>query len=327
MISRVRRGISLLRLPARPARRFRLATARYRVLPSFIIIGAQRAGTTTLLDSLRSHPDIVGPRPSAFVHAEELARWRRGWLAKELHFFDARFDLGLDWYRSFFPTTAARWLLRRTGRDLVAGESTPYYLFHPLVPERLAATLPEVRLIAVLRDPVDRAYSHYHLMRRKRLEKLSFADAVAAEEERLAGKEARILADPTFRSYQHRHHTYLSRGLYAEQLERWFAHFPREQFLILRSEDLFARPADVFGQVLEFLGVRAMPLTRIRHRNQSSYPKLDSSVRAQLEDFFAEPNAQLARLLGEDLAWNPSTSAAQTPATGAATPIALRPQR
>jgi hypothetical protein len=283
-----------MKAPLRPAlRRYHVATRRYRMLPSLLVIGAQRAGTTLLFYHLRRHPDISGPRGVGTSVA-----W-----GKELHFFDERFTNGLDWYRSFFPLEAYRDVRRRFRRDLVGCEGTPYYLFHPAVPERVAATLPNARLVALLRNPVERAYSHYQLMRRSGREKLSFGDAIEAEEERLAGERERVLADPGFRARHHRDHSYVARGLYAEQLERWFAHFPREQVLVVRAEDLRARPAEIFAQVLRFAGVRRATTRTFRPRNVGSYAPLDPVLRARLEERFAEPNARLARLLGRDFGW------------------------
>jgi hypothetical protein len=295
-----------------PGRRVRLATSRFRILPSFLIIGAQRAGTTSLIDYLGRHPDVAAPSPGGhYAYPGELVSWRGSWLEKELHFFDSRFELGLDWYRSFFPLRARRRVARARGRDLIAGEATPYYLFHPGVPERVAATLPDVRLIVLVRNPVDRAYSHFHLMKRKGLEKLSFAKAVAAEERRLAGVEERLREEPAFRSKAHRHHSYLARGLYAEQLERWFAVFPRERFLILRAEDFFADTAEVYSDVLDFLELRQWRLRRTRHRNKAEYKPLKPELRAQLEEHFAEPNARLERLLERDFGWPPKAQPAE----------------
>jgi hypothetical protein len=274
-------------------RRFRRATSRARLLPSFIIIGAQRAGTTSLHDHLCHHPDVVEP-----TAAKEDVAWR-----KELHFFDDRFWRGLGWYRSCFPLVTSRFVARRCGGDLVAGESTPSYLFHPAVPARIAETLSTVRLIALLRDPIERAYSHYQLMRRKGLEDLPFEEALAAEEERLAGEEERILADPRYGSHHYRHHSYVLRGLYAEQLERWFAHFPRERMLIIRAEDFFADPAGIYAEVLRFLGLRPWELSTYVRRNRASYAPIDPELRARLEERFAEPNARLARLLGSSFSW------------------------
>lgn len=301
---RVRKGVKALSR----SRRFRHATSRARILPSYIIIGAQRAGTTSLFDYLCRHPDVAAPTAST----QEVA-W-----SKELHFFDDRFWRGLDWYRSFFPLSLSRWIARRAGRDLVAGEATPSYLFHPAVPERVRATLPGIRLVALLRDPIERAYSHYQLMVRTGRETLSFEDALAAEDERLAGEEERILADPRYTSHRYRHRAYAKRGLYADQLERWFAHFPREQLLVLSAEELLARPAEVYAEVLSFLELRPWELRHFVRRNRGSYAPIDPAFRARLEQRFAEPNARLARLLNRDLGWGPAVSPAVTDRVGIA---------
>jgi hypothetical protein len=262
------------------------------MLPSFLIIGAQRGGTTSLLDALRRHPDLTGP-----TAGEDFVRLR-----KEVHFFDQRFDKGVDWYRSFFPLEARRRVAQLRGSDLLAGESSPYYLFHPEVPARVAETLPDVKLIAMLRNPVERAYSHYQHKRRLGREKLSFEEALAAEERRLAGGDGLIHTHRRYRRH-HFHRAYFHRGLYAEQLERWLARFPREQLLVLRSEDFFAQGAQAYAEVVEFLGVRHRHGSQLPHRNKASYAPIDAALRADLEERYAEPNARLAELLGRDFAW------------------------
>jgi hypothetical protein len=281
------------------ARRIRIATRRARILPGFIIIGAQRAGTTSLFYYLRRHPDIR--RPSS---GDGTVDW-----PKELHFFDEHYGRGLDWYRTFFPLAAERRLARMRGRDIVAGEATPYYLFHEAVPGRVAASVPDVRLIALLRDPIERAYSHYQLMHRTGREKLSFADAIAAEEKRLSKQD--LTAEEQVKNakgdrahHHHRHRAYLSRGLYADQLERWYAHFPREQLLVIRAEDFSSRPTEIYSEVLRFLGVREWQPTDFIARNRGTYAPIDPELRAQLEERLAEPNARLAALLGWERTWD-----------------------
>lgn len=282
----------------RPAlRRFRVATSRHRILPSFLIIGAQRAGTTSLFHYLEQHPEVAAPsggEPSV-------------WWSKELHYFDKRYAKGLDWYRSFFPLEATRRFARRRGRNLVAGEATPYYLFHPEVPARVAETLPDVRLIALLRDPIERAYSHYQLSRRQSIERLSFEKAIAAEEKRLArtgaSKKAAKMRQARIRRKRRSVRSYLSRGLYAEQLERWYAHFPREQILVIRTEDMMADPATVYGQALDHLGLSRWSPPDFVRRNRASYAPIDPALRERLEERFVEPNARLAELLGRDFGW------------------------
>jgi hypothetical protein len=259
---------------------------RRRSLPGFIVIGAQRSGTTSLFHYLCRHPQIAGSP------------------VKEVHFFDHQFWRGVDWYRSYFPTVAAQARARNGGGgELVGGEATPYYLFHPAVPARLAATVPDVRLVAILRNPVDRAYSHYWRSIDCRVERLSFVEALAAETGRLEGEEKKLMARPRYRSFNHRHRAYAARGLYAEQLERWFAHFPREQVLVIRAEDFFARPSEVYADILEFLGVAPFDPAGFTARNPKDYEPLSDDLRELLEQRFAEPNEHLAELLGTDVWW------------------------
>ena len=309
MIDRVAAAAQHARRSIRPLqRRIRYTTRRARLLPYFLIIGAQRAGTTTLFTYLRQHPDIEPPR-----RADPTIAW-----PKELHFFDENYWRGTDWYRAFFPLAIARRTARLRGHELICGEATPYYLFHPAVPERVAATLPDVRLIVLLRNPVERAYSHYQHMRNTARENLSFEEAIEAEPDRLAGLEE-VLAQERLPitsggqrpHHNHRHRAYVSRGLYADQLERWFAYFPREQFLVLRSEDFLARPAEGFAEVFAFLGVRPWRIAHYRARNIGSYAPISPDLRVRLEERFAEPNARLAEVLGQDFGWAPGTKASE----------------
>jgi lipopolysaccharide transport system ATP-binding protein len=256
--------------------------------PTFLLIGAQRSGTTSLFHDLTRHPHVKGSR------------------VKEVHFFDHEYQRGLDWYRTFFPPVGGR----RGGVDVVVGEATPYYLFHPAVPQRVAETAPDIRLLVILRDPVDRAYSHYRKSVARRIERLSFEDALATEEGRLAGEERRLLSEPGYRSFQHRHHSYVARGLYAEQLERWLLHFSREQLLILRAEDFFARPRDTYARTLDFLGIAPFDPGAFSPRNPTTSEPLDGRVRTWLEGRFEEPNARLAELLGGPMWWPADTPGA-----------------
>ena len=161
----------------------------------------------------------------------------------------------------------------------------------------MAATILDVRLIAVLRDPVERAYSHYQMMRRSQREELSFEDALQAEAGHLAS-EAKVELDAgttRFRigtgerrkHYHHRHHSYFARGLYADQLERWLAHFSREQLLVVPVEDLAARRAEPLRNVLDFLGVRPLELPGDTVADQGSYEPMCAETRVGLESRYA----------------------------------------
>lgn len=209
----------------------RLLTGRTGRLPDFLCIGAQKAGTTTLHELLREHPGVhLSPE-------------------KEVQYFSLNFDRPLGWYRSRFADA------RRRQR---VGETSPYYLFHPEAPARIAATLPDVRLIVLVRDPVERALSGYFHSLRAGQETLPVEAAFEAEERRLAGSAA-ALAAPGGRHESHRWHGYLGRSRYEEQLARYRSLFPASRLLVIRSEDLFADPRPVLHRVHEFLGLDPRP--------------------------------------------------------------------
>jgi hypothetical protein len=254
------------------------ATAKFRPLPDFLILGAQKAGTTALYAYLRRHPAITGP----------------SW--KEVSYFDRHYARGPSWYRGNFPN-----LLRARGE--LVGEASPSYLFHPLAPQRGKELLPEARLVALVRNPVDRALSHYNHEVALGREQLSFEDALAAEEDRLQGEDARLRADPRYFSREWWSHTYKARGRYAEQLEHWLEVFPREQLLVLPSEDLLGEPERAHAQVLEFLGAPPHRLDSYPRVFERQYEGMKPETRARLADYFAEPNRRLYELLGRDLAW------------------------
>jgi hypothetical protein len=253
------------------------ATSFARPLPDFLILGAQKAGTTALYAYLRWHPALTGP----------------AW--KEVSYFDRHYRRGARWYRGHFPL--------RPG-DRVVGEASPGYLFHPLAPSRVKATVPEARLIALLRDPVDRALSHYHHEVALGREPLTFEQAIEAEPERTRGEEERLSREPDYFSHTWWDYTYLARGRYAEQLERWLAVFPREQLLVLASDELAAEPGQTFARVLEFLGAPGHDLESYPRVYEQSYGEMQPDTRRRLAEYFAEPNRRLYELLGRDFGFS-----------------------
>lgn len=279
--------------------KYRQATSHIRCLPDFVIIGGQRCGTTSLYYYLLRHPCIA---PSC---------------TKEIHFFDYHFAQGLDWYRAQFPMMMQKYLARQIRkRALITGEASPSYIFHPHAPTRMAQLLPYAKIIVLLRNPVDRAYSHYWLETLTGNETLSFENALAQEQSRLEGEHARILADEHYYGHAHRHYSYLTRGIYADQLQHWMRYYPKEQFLILRSEDLYSNAQTVIKQTLAFLDVPfnnkviyrqyrqyRIP-TKQGHKMERRPPSMNSQLRQYLLAYFKPHNAHLAALIGQDFHWD-----------------------
>jgi hypothetical protein len=269
-------------------------------LPDFLVLGAAKAGTTSLARWLEAHPQVFVPPQ------------------KELHFFDrdVNWSRGVDWYAEFFTDADP---------GAVAGEASPAYLYVPAAAERIAQVVPTARLVALLRHPVDRAYSHYWHAHEWGGEERTFDDAVAAL----------LRGEPGVRPY-------LARGYYLEQLERYEQLFGSDAMLVLRFDDLTHDPAGTFGRVCRFLGVEEVVPANVgrvynahsRHRSsrlraamegrrlwrraprvaraldrvntaENRYPPMDPALRARLLDHFAPYNDKLADHLGADLsAWS-----------------------
>lgn len=263
-----------------------LSTGRLRVLPDFIIIGAQRSGTTSLFNYLCQHPEIYPSFP------------------KEVHYFSNNYDKGLGWYRSHFPLASQKKKIERDGKQkFITGEATPYYLSHPHAPKRAYQIVPNAILIALLRDPVERAYSHYHHEVRMGVEKLSFEDAIDKEEERLGDETTRLMENENYRSFNHQHYSYLSRGIYLDQIQAWRRYFRPERMLIITSEAFYAKPSHVTNQVTDALGLTGSFLEDSKKYNSAPYPKMDVRTRERLIEFYRPFNVKLFDYLNKDLGW------------------------
>ena len=268
----------------RASRALGRATADRRVLPSFLVVGAQRAGTTSLHRALLDHPSVVAPN-----------------LHKGIHYFDIAHANGLRWYQAHFPIEAVA--RARHGRGLQAFESSGYYMHHPLAPARIAEALPGVRLIAMLRDPVERAHSaHRHEVARG-FDSVSFEEALDLEPSRLAGEVDRILADPGYQSHALRHQAYVHRGQYVEQLRVLFDLFGRDRVHVVWSEDFFERPEATFSAVLEFLRLPVSLPRAFERWNARPRGAMADATRRRLEDHFRPYDDDLALVLGEEPSW------------------------
>jgi len=248
------------------------------VPPDFLIIGAQKSGTTSLYRYLSEHPQVGASR------------------TKEVRFLSRRWDRGEPWYRSQFPHLLRRRRARRAGRPFVTGEGSPEYFCHPAAARRAAAVAPRARLILLLRDPVARALSHHRHLARKGREPLSFEEAIRREPERLARG-----ADADERSTDY---AYLSRSRYAAHLERWLEHFARSQILVLQAEAFFERPALALRRVTDHLGIDPFTPARFdRHNFHGAYAGMSEDLTRELRARLAPDTERLFDLLGERFDW------------------------
>ena len=236
-------------------------------LPDFVIIGAPKCGTTFLYHLLSKHPHV---EPAAF---------------KEPHYFDLFFDKGIEWYRQCFPQP--QW---KDGRRTVIGEATPGYLSSPQAPQRLAEVIPQARLIALLRNPIDRMYSAYQFFKvRHGRETGTFEETIETWFDRSHGE--RLIRE----------------GVYVDHLLRWSKFFSDEQMLVLKSEDFFERPQETLKRVLDFLDLPdwdPQPSELQDKRNKGSYEqRIDPTTRQRLEEYFEPHNRRLYEYLGVDFGW------------------------
>ncbi|MCW2775638.1 MAG: sulfotransferase [Nocardioides sp.] len=263
------------------------ATAQRRALPSLLLIGGQRCGTTSLYQALAQQPHLFRPV------------WRKG-----VHYFDVAYDRGPDWYRSHFPRKSV--LSRAAARhhtEAMCFESSPYYMFHPLAAHRIRSTLGAVRVVVLVRDPVERAYSaHAHELARG-YETLPFEEALAAEDGRLRGEADQMVADPTYHSHAHRHQAYRTRGEYAPQLERLAGILGRDQIKVIDSHRFFREPEPVYADLLGWLGTRMVVDPEFERHNARPRLPLSDGVRLDLSAHFAPYDDQLGEWLGHTPSW------------------------
>jgi hypothetical protein len=287
------------RLTPRPLRKrinqlFRtsgIATGTWRALPDFMIVGAQKAGTSSLFYYLQQHPAVRLPVG----------------ITKEIHYFDLHFDRGLTWYQGHFPLRTS---MRRTatrGLRLQTFEATPEYMFHPLAPARIAATLPRMKAIMVLRNPIDRAYSHYNMQVVRGIEPLEFDEALAVEDERINPPLERIHRDTSYDGLKYMQYAYARRGVYIDQILAWRQAFPDGPLLVLDYAELSRDPAALYRRVLAFLELPPHDDVRLDNINEGSYrgakKRMTDAARERLAEHFRPHNERLYAHLGQDLGW------------------------
>ncbi len=251
-----------------------------RVLPDALILGSQRAGSTSLYHYLNEHPRVTAP------------------LTKEVLYFDNNYDKPVSWYQAHFPSKSNQ-------LNKITLEASPCYLSHPSVPGRVKSVLPNSKFIVLMRNPKTRAYSHYQHNVRHGREPLGFFDALVKEQKRIAGEKERLMSSEHFyHSENYYRFSYVTRGLYFNHIKEWLKYFPSERFMFIQSEALFMEPQIVVNNVFHFLGLENYTLTNFKQFYRFDYDKgMTEEEIAFLDSSFYEANQELFGFLGKVYDW------------------------
>lgn len=245
--------------------------------PDFLIIGAQKAGTTSLYNCLKQHPEVSAAN------------------TKEVHYFSRFYARGLNWYLQQFPE-------REDGQ--LSGEASPFYFLHPQSARRIAETFPRIKLVLILRDPVERAISHYHQQKRRGHETLDMLSAFQNESQRIDQAWQRLLRDERISGIKVQQFAYLKRGEYLEQLLRYRQYFPEQQIHLMESHAFFEAPYPNLAQLFAFLGIDpAFKPTDLWPRKPGNYQKVDPAVLDYLRTHYRPHNEALYQHLGKRFSW------------------------
>ena len=257
--------------------------------PDFAIVGAQRCGTTSLFRALAKHRAIM---PNVIN-------------AKGIHYFDTSYHKSAEWYMAHFASQAQRDKhAESVGHKAVVGEASPYYLYHPAGAERMAQTIPNAKLVVLLRNPVKRAISHHlHMVWEGHEPVKDINEALDLEAERLEGIEPRLVAERSFVSRPHQHFSYMARGHYASQLERLFTHFKRENVLVMSAEKLISDSKSGLATIQSFIGLEPDPAIDLEKRNASAKFEPQPETLKRLADEFAESNKRLSEIVDIEIPW------------------------
>ena len=260
-------------------------TSGFRSLPKFFVIGGVRCGTTSLYHYLGQHNCI---KQAAY---------------DELGYFDDNFHLGLNWYRSLFPTKFMQKNIESEYKKFLTYDVTPFYIYNPLVVDRIFKFSPNAKIIAVLRNPIDRAYSNYNQkMQDEGDTKTTFEEIVYSEIEKIENDENdeenhAFLVDEFYELL-------LARGFYAKQLEFWFKKFPRKNVLLISSEELATNTDKTVSEIFEFLEVPNQKISDLTKQNERKYPRMKDSTRNTLINFYKPYNEKLFSMLDSKFDWD-----------------------
>jgi len=257
------------------------------VLPNFIIIGAAKSGTSSLYEYLIQHPSIYKC------------------LVKEPNYFAIYFHKSLEWYRTYFPSSLTKFYVEKILKNKFStGEASTQYYWYPHAAKRVKELLPNVKIIVLLRNPIDRSFSHYQMEVRHGNEQLSFEDAIKNESSRTKDEYKKMMNDTMYFSPKYTMQAYIEKSIYINAIKRWTDHFPLNQFLFVKSEDLFENTTEELNKILRFLNLSEFKLKKYDVIRKGTYSKLEPKIRNELRVFFKPYNEQLYEYLGKDFGWD-----------------------
>jgi len=260
----------------------------YHVLPDFYIIGFVKCGTTSLYEYLISHPNVYPPK------------------GKEIDYFDRLYSRGINWYKVSFPLKIQKFIVTKIFRkSFLTGEATPRYIVHPHALDRIKQVTPNAKFIILLRNPTTRAFSQYNMNLRNDYEYRDFEGALKHETERIEGRMQKMKKDSDYYSWNYDVYGYREHGIYVDKIKRWMEVFPKEQFLIIQSEEFLENKSKIFEQVLTFLGLpKWEPDEYVLHKKRKYKELMDPKTRKELADYFKPHNQRLFELLGRKFDWD-----------------------
>ena len=261
-------------------------TGFIRVIPDFLVIGAKRCGTTSLYQHLSEHPCISrSPRDN-------------------IGFFNENYHLGINWYKSLFPTVFYKKKMESKNKQCLFFDVTSTYMEEELTAKNVYEVNPNQKIIVILRNPVDRAYSHYHVNVKEKSEKRSFEDAVFEEMNRIKSERIIQNKNKNLRVFTPNNIHYLKKGFYALQLKSWFKIFPREQILVLSTEEFQEDQNLIYKKIFDFLNIPNMKIKSIEKMEKGNYIPMKHDTRNLLLDYFRQCNHELFELINMKFDWD-----------------------
>lgn len=286
---RIENHKSLKKFTISSYRTFCSLTGFLHVLPDFYILGAEKCGTTSLFLYLTESPYVLHP------------------ISKEPRYFGKYYERGLNWYRAGFPFKFQKFYANNfQHKKFLTGESTVRYLDNPHVPMRIKNVTPNAKFVIMLRNPIDRAYSQHNMMVYDGVEKLSFEEALEKEEKRAIIHFEKMKKNENYYSDDYFYFAYKQRGIYLNKIQHWMKFYPKDRFLILRSEDFFENPQQIYQRTLDFLNLPRHELREYKTMGKIEYKqeKMLPKTRDMLIEYFKPFNKKLEEFLDTKLDWD-----------------------